>query len=413
MIPAEPLPDESERLQELLNYQILDTPEEEDFNNLVDLAAQICGAEIALISLIDDHRQWFKAKHGLDVDETPKKLAFCAHAIHGDEIMEVENATEDERFHDNPIVVGPPHIRFYAGQPLCSANGYKFGTLCVIDRHPRHLTEVQRQALRVLAHQVERQLELRLRQRQLEESLAVIEAQKQRLEALNRIKDQTLAVLSHDLRSPLAALETVLELFQDGLDAEEVTELVQEIRPELMLMVKHLNHVLTWAGEQMQGTLAQLEPCGVMEIAEESLEWVDQAANQKGVELAVDVDPEVRVIGDRELITVVLRNLLSNGVKFCRKGDRITVFSQDCGQRLKLGVRDTGLGMLAVDVDKILCPTTHFSKQGTAQEKGMGLGLLLCQNYLETMETRLEIKSQLAQGSEFAFHLYKAPVVVR
>lgn len=405
MIPAQPLPNEAERIKELLRYDILDTPQEQDFNDLVDLAAQVCGAEISLISLVDDHRQWFKARHGIDGKETPKDQAFCAHALHGDDIMEVPNATQDERFFDNPLVTHGPEIRFYAGQPLFSASGHKFGTLCVIDRYPRQLTPVQRQALKILAHQVERQLELRLKQRYTEESLAVIQSQKQTLETLNTLKDQTLAVLSHDLRAPLASLETILDLFQDGLSTDEVNTLMQQIRPELEQGIAHLNHVLQWADDQMRGTNVELHPCHIEDVTLASLSWVEQNAQRKGVDLVCELHTTHHVWGDTELLEIILRNLLSNAIKFSRQGDRVTVFAEEQGSQVRIGVRDEGMGMTKQELEKIHCVSTRFSKQGTDQEKGMGLGLLLCQSYLHHMNSQLNIVSESQNGSEFSFAL--------
>jgi PAS domain S-box-containing protein len=157
-----PLPaNEAERLAALARYNILDTPAEEEFDDLTTLAAQICGTPIALVSLIDAQRQWFKSRVGLDAEETAREIAFCAHAILGNELLEVSNALEDPRFFDSPLVTGAPDIRFYAGTPLTTAEGFNLGTLCVIDRSPRQLNPQQRDALARLGRQVVRQLELR------------------------------------------------------------------------------------------------------------------------------------------------------------------------------------------------------------------------------------------------------------
>lgn len=155
------LPDEPERLQALAQYEILDTQPEQAFDDLALLASHICGTPIAMVSLIDADRQWFKARVGIDLPETPRDVAFCAHAIADVDVMLVPDALADERFAANPLVLHDPKIRFYAGAPLRVSDGHALGTLCVIDRVPRQLSAEQRRALEALSRQVTAQLELR------------------------------------------------------------------------------------------------------------------------------------------------------------------------------------------------------------------------------------------------------------
>ena len=164
---AEPI-DEQQRLEALLDLELLDTPEEIEYSELAQLASEICGTPISLVSLLDKERQWFKAAVGTEIKETHRDVAFCAHAIHGAELFVIENATEDERFSDNPLVTGPLHARFYAGVPLEAPSGHAVGTLCVIDTIPRTLSESQTNALKILARQVKTRMELRHKQRMLE-----------------------------------------------------------------------------------------------------------------------------------------------------------------------------------------------------------------------------------------------------
>ena len=161
---------EAKRLEALRRYEVLDTLNTPEFDDFTRLASEACGVPIALISLIDADRQWFKSKVGIDANETPRDISFCAHAIQGLTLLEVPDALKDKRFFDNPLVTGGPEIRFYAGEPLISSDGFGIGTLCVADRQPRTLTVAQRDTLKVLGRLLVQQLELHLAMRR-EQSL--------------------------------------------------------------------------------------------------------------------------------------------------------------------------------------------------------------------------------------------------
>jgi PAS domain S-box-containing protein len=167
--PGAPLPDnEAERLASLRAAELLDTGPEEPFDALTRLAAALCGTPISLVSLVDDQRQWFKSRQGLEATETPREFAFCAHAILDSEIFEVPDAREDPRFRDNPLVTGAPDIRLYAGAPIEGPGGCRIGTLCVIDTRPRNLTTAQREQLATLAALASHLIKTRLAQQQAE-----------------------------------------------------------------------------------------------------------------------------------------------------------------------------------------------------------------------------------------------------
>jgi GAF domain-containing protein len=178
MIIAHPPANEAERLASLRRYEILDTEIEAEFEEITQLISRICHTPISLITLLDESRQWFKSRVGLPLAETSRDYAFCAHAIRGNDLFQVHDTHLDPRFCENPLVTGAPNIRFYAGMPLTTPEGYNLGTLCVIDREPRELTNEQMNSLRILARQVITQLELRLHLRRAEWATAELEAQK-------------------------------------------------------------------------------------------------------------------------------------------------------------------------------------------------------------------------------------------
>jgi GAF domain-containing protein len=193
MIP--PLPaNEAARIEALKEYHILDTKPEQAYDDIVILAAHICKAPIAMISLVDEGRQWFKAKFGLSRRQTPRDLAFCAHAILDHKPMVVPDATKDKRFAGTALVEGEPHIRFYTGIPLTNSDGLAMGTLCVIDHRPRTLAAEELMALQALSRQVMALLESRRVSAHLAEALDHVK----RLQALlpicawcKRIRDDT------------------------------------------------------------------------------------------------------------------------------------------------------------------------------------------------------------------------------
>ena len=167
-----PIPgNETQRLAALREYQILDTTTEQTYDDITALAAYLCKVPIAMISLVDESRQWFKSKLGLNERETPRDVAFCAHAILQSEPLIVRDALKDSRFADSALVTRAPHIRFYAGYPLSSPEGFALGTLCAIDRKPRQLSAEQKQAMQSLSRQVMALLELRRVSTRLAEAL--------------------------------------------------------------------------------------------------------------------------------------------------------------------------------------------------------------------------------------------------
>ncbi|QHB70766.1 diguanylate cyclase [Stenotrophomonas rhizophila] len=203
------LPDnEEQRLQALQRYQILDTAKERSFEDLVTIATALCGTRMGAVTLVDRDRQWFKARQALDATETSRDISFCGHAIlQPDQVMVVEDARQDPRFFDNPVVVDDPHIRFYAGAPLLSFDGLPLGTLCVFDANPGHLRPDQAQALAALSRQVSLVMELRRYAFEIQQHMRDRAWYEQRLSEYNALLEQQNADLAEQSRTdPLTGL---------------------------------------------------------------------------------------------------------------------------------------------------------------------------------------------------------------
>lgn len=195
--------DELERIEELAACQLLDTESEVAFDDIAELASVLCDMPMALVSLVDQDRQWFKARVGVDLKQTPRRQSFCAHAILSpSDIFVVPDAREDVRFHDNPLVIGKPDVRFYAGVPLKGPSGHALGTLCVLDSRPRTLTQMQQRQLKQLAGQLEVQLQLREMLWQKELLLQENRYYQRKLEQANRqLEEQSLTDVLTGLRN--------------------------------------------------------------------------------------------------------------------------------------------------------------------------------------------------------------------
>lgn len=380
---------EAERLKALYDYHVLDTDAEKVFDDLTLLASEICQTPIALISLVDPDRQWFKSKVGLDASETHRDIAFCSHAILQDEIFEVADTLCDERFEDNPLVTDDPNIRFYAGTPLKTPDGHAIGTLCAIDREPRRLTEHQRRALEILGREVISQLELRAKMRQLHMA--------------NQRKSEFLSTISHELRTPLNAIISFAGLMQSSADFSALpahfADYIRHIDFSGKRLLSLVNSVLDLSKIEegrMEVDLVKVPSQGFFKGV---FSLLDVAAEEKGVTFATDISeslPDELVIDEAKLSQILL-NLAGNAIKFTDPGRRVDVTVMCTGGQLVMVIKDQGRGISAEDQEKLF---VKFERASNSKDiEGTGLGLVITQALVDVLKGRLKLSSALDKGT--------------
>ncbi len=397
---------EQDRLNKLLEYQILDTPEEADFDDLVMLASNICNTPIALISLIDDKRQWFKARKGIDVRETAKELSFCQYAIQSNELYIVENAPQNVLFATNPFVTGPPNVVFYAGMPLTTHDGFNLGTICVIDREVRSINEQQKEALKIIAKQVIKLLELKLSIKRGKEATRKLEEVALELNDANKVKDKIFSIVAHDLRSPLRNINSILDMYKEGdVSEREAGDLMHSLSNKVRETADMIDNLLNWAKTQINNTEPYIEEINLLTLIESKVQKFSLNAQEKEISFEVQIAKDLNVKCDIEMLRIILRNLISNAIKFSPVKGCIVLSASVKDNQAIVCVEDSGVGIVNDDIEKIFSKTNHISTYGTNNEKGTGIGLQLCQDLLEKNNGKIWVESEQNKGSRFYFSI--------
>lgn len=396
MKSAPPTENEKERIRALNDLDILDTLEEAAYDDLTYLAAQLCDAPIALVSLVDENRQWFKSHHGLGARETPRDIAFCSHAIHGDEVFVVEDSDKDERFHDNPLATDAPHVKFYAGMPLYVDGKYPVGTLCIIDNHARKLTDEQRKSLEALARQVVTQLELRLKLKQLN--------------VLDHAKDEFISMVSHELRTPLTSivgsLGLLLQTMQDqlGPEASSMADVAHRNAERLINIVNDMLDIAKVDAGKLDLSLAKVSlNNAILDAVESNVPYATKCRCMLESELSATEGVELVV--DKGRIIQVMNNLISNAAKFTKDDDTIIIKSSIDGDFVNIRVIDHGPGITEISRGDVFKRFVQSSSNVNHKLPGTGLGLNLCKYIIEKHNGVIDFITEEGVGTEFYFKL--------
>jgi signal transduction histidine kinase len=387
---------ESGRIESLKSYSILDTLPEEDYDNLTAIAASICNTPVSLVTLIDVKRQWFKSNHGLDINETAREFAFCAHAINdSSNILTVGDTRTDERFKDNPFVTGEPKVIFYAGVPLVNFEGFALGTLCVIDHKPRKLTNEQIAGLKALAKQVMNLLELRRMKQVNEETLLILNQKNEDLERFAY-------VAAHDLKTPVVNIITMGRLFQK-LFGHTLDDRGEEIMSVITDSAGNLSSLVDGLLDYSRCDKILQEKKQVIYINDIKKEIATIFGNNAETKITINTTLEYINI-NKTALSQILTNLVSNAVKYSNKekteiGISITAVA---GQH-QFCVQDNGPGIPSEYHTKIFTIFEVFSPEDRYGNRGNGLGLATVKKLIDKMGGEIEVKSLPQSGTCFNF----------
>lgn len=397
MIKPKKHPREEERLTVLHRYGILDTMAEQAYDDITKIASAICGTSIAVISFVDKDRQWFKSTIGLDAKETPKDVAFCAHAILESSTFVVNDATRDPRFVNNPLVTSEPHIRFYAGAPLKSLEGLNLGTICVIDQKPMQITPEQAEVLQSLSRQVMMLLELRY-------NLLKMNLVSHELKEANDKINQLVGVVAHDLKNPLGNIYSLTELIEDETSREELDEYIRLIKLSSSNSLEMVQNILEMSAIESGKIQIQKTPQSIHELLKESWNMVAHLARKKAITHVIQGD-DAEVSVDRQRIIQTFCNLLTNAIKFSHHGSTINLSIVTEAEKLSLSIKDHGVGMSEAQMKNLFDPTKATSTKGTSGESGTGYGLPLVAQIISLHEGTIDVLSEVGVGTTFVIKL--------
>lgn len=455
-----PIPDnDKDRIEALLDYCVLDTPQEESFDAVTHLAATTFGVPISLVSLVDQKRQWFKSAYGMAVDQTPRKFAFCTYAIMGKEPLVVLDAAQDERFEHNPLVTGEPNIRFYAGAPLVTTDGFSIGTLCIIDTNARdtfHQFEVDR--LVGFARIVMSILEMRCRmltgidehiadlkkaheekitiwseaanviiQTNLESKIELEKAVHERtleLQKANHARGEYLATINHEMRTPLNGILGMVEILQLKPSTAEQKELLDHLGVACRQLAGLVGDVLDFSKIDENLTVVKTEDFSSHSLVQDLTGLFSLSAKQKDIDLSLQLETGVSdwLRGDMPYLKQILTNLISNAIKFTEAGEvRLVISTSQPNEReseyqanlITFKVSDTGCGMEQADLEHIFLPYYQIEDQTQpsglkatkVRTSGTGLGLAIAEGLVKAMGGSIIVTSELGQGSCFSLTL--------
>ncbi|MGI8951693.1 MAG: GAF domain-containing sensor histidine kinase [Chitinophagaceae bacterium] len=382
--------EEEKRIKAVKKYNILDTPPDGSFDRITKLAAKLLNVPIAIVSIVDTDRIWFKSRYGLEAQQIERYPGLCASAILSDEMYLVEDAIKDVRTLANPLVAGEFGLRFYAAVPLKVKDGYNLGTLCVIDKKARELTISEKEILQYLADILIDQLELRLAAR-----------------TANYHQNQLLNIAAHDLKNPLSTILLLAEIIkEEKTDPEAIEEMCEQIKKSVMKMTRLINDMLESARKEASRIQLHTSKLDFASLIERIVTTNRILATNKNQQLYLHIQNHPLVCADENKLTEIADNLINNAIKYSPQHKNITVIVKEKNNKAILEVQDEGPGLTEVDKENMFQHFTRLSAKPTNGESSTGLGLSIVKLLVEAHNGTVYAESEGEnKGSKFIVEL--------
>ncbi|HMG81745.1 MAG TPA: GAF domain-containing sensor histidine kinase [Ferruginibacter sp.] len=386
---------EAMRMHALRKYNILDTPPNPSFDRITKLAAKLFHVPIAMISLVDTDRIWFKSRFGIDIAQIDRDLGLCSLAIQSDDIYLMEDAIKDSLTATNPYVSGQCGLRFYAAAPLKVKGGYNIGTLCIMDRRPRHLEESQKEVLHDLAEILINQIEFRLATKIATEQ-----------------QNQLLNIAVHDLRNPLTTIPLWIDLIkEEKRNHTAVIEMSGYIKKAALKMTKTINELLESAALEANQIKLSFSELNLVSIVQKVVDANQILASAKNQALEIYIEDHPTVYADETKLIEIVDNLLNNAIKYSAKHKDISIRIKQVDEKAIIEVVDQGLGFTKEDKKNVFESFSKLSSKPTGEETSSGLGLFIVKLFVEAHKGKIFVESEgKNKGSKFTVEM---PVVYK